>query len=225
MGTALKPRVPEHARQTVAPQLDEILDFCGREPVERVFLEDVARRGLGRFAALRRDGQLSALCHVGANVVPSGNGCEAFAAVVARGRPRMVIGEEKAVGELWNEAEDAMPEPREDRPGQPVYVLERAPAPGETGCARPASKTSTCYCRRAGRLITKRSGSTRSPAIPRAFAGAPRLRSARVVRGSGLRTARSSSRLRRQRGRLLPSCSSRCGLIRRCGIRGTRSGG
>ena len=35
------------------PSLEEILDFCAREPIERVFLEDVARRGLGRFAALR----------------------------------------------------------------------------------------------------------------------------------------------------------------------------
>ena len=45
----------------------------------------------------------------------------------------MVIGEETAVGELWSEAEDAMSEPREDRPGQPVYVLEQPPASGETG--------------------------------------------------------------------------------------------
>jgi uncharacterized protein len=121
------------AERTFAPELDEILAFCSRDPVERVFLEDVARRGLGRFAALRRDGQVSALCHVGANVVPSGTNCREFAAVVARGRPRMVIGEEGAVGELWNAAEAAMPEPREDRPGQPVYVLDEVPAPGGTG--------------------------------------------------------------------------------------------
>jgi uncharacterized protein len=121
------------AERTFAPELDEILAFCSRDPVERVFLEDVARRGLGRFAALRRDGQVSALCHVGANVVPSGTNCGEFAAVVARGRPRMVIGEEGAVGELWNAAEAAMPEPREDRPGQPVYVLDEVPAPGGTG--------------------------------------------------------------------------------------------
>jgi predicted GNAT family acetyltransferase len=45
----------------------------------------------------------------------------------------MVIGEERAVGELWSAAGEAMPEPREDRPGQPVYVLDDAPAPGDTG--------------------------------------------------------------------------------------------
>ena len=45
----------------------------------------------------------------------------------------MVIGEESAVGELWDEARSKMPTPREDRPGQPVYVIEQVPEPGETG--------------------------------------------------------------------------------------------
>jgi ribosomal protein S18 acetylase RimI-like enzyme len=121
------------AERTFAPELDEILGFCAREPVERVFLADVARRGLGRFSAVRRNGRLVALCHVGANVVPSGEGCGVFARAVARGRPRMVIGEERAVSELWEAVEEAMPEPREDRPGQPVYVLDQPPEPGGTG--------------------------------------------------------------------------------------------
>jgi len=76
---------------------------------------------------------LIALCHIGANVVPSGERCGAFAAAAARGQARMIIGEERAVGELWGGAVDAMPRPRDDRPGQPVYVLETAPVPGETG--------------------------------------------------------------------------------------------
>ncbi|MDE3024831.1 MAG: DUF4081 domain-containing protein, partial [Acidobacteriota bacterium] len=100
----------------VDPSLDEILAFCAEEPVERVFLEDIARRGLGRFSALAERGRLSALCHVGANVVPSGAGCAAFAAAVVRGRPRMIIGEEQAVDELWSEAASVMPRPRDDRP-------------------------------------------------------------------------------------------------------------
>ena len=46
------------------------------DPVERVFLEDVARRGLGRFLAVANGyDELSALCHAGANLVPSGVGC------------------------------------------------------------------------------------------------------------------------------------------------------
>ena len=115
------------------PSLDEILAFCAEDPVERVFLEDVARRGLGRFTALSRDGGLAALCHVGSNVVPSGSGCEAFADVAAAGSARMLIGEEEAVTQLWDSAQKRLPEPREDRPGQPVYVLGELPEPGDTG--------------------------------------------------------------------------------------------
>ena len=113
--------------------LDEILAFCAEEPVERVFLEDIARRGLGRFYALGGGDRLSALCHVGANVVPSGAGCDAFAPAVVRGKPRMIIGEERAVDELWSAAELHMPRPRDDRSGQPVYVIEQPPEPGGTG--------------------------------------------------------------------------------------------
>ncbi len=118
---------------TVEPTLQQILDFCAEDPVERVFLEDVARRGLGRFAGVSSNGRLSALCHLGANVVPSGDGCGVFARIAAGGRARMVIGEERAVGELWAQAARRMPAPREDRPGQPVYVLDDVPEPGGTG--------------------------------------------------------------------------------------------
>jgi uncharacterized protein len=117
----------------VAPRLEQILAFCAEDPVERVFLEDIARRGLGRFTALERDGRLTALCHVGANVVPSGTGCAAFAEATARGQARMLIGEERAVGELWESVRRRMPRPRDDRPGQPVYALREAPEPGGTG--------------------------------------------------------------------------------------------
>jgi predicted GNAT family acetyltransferase len=44
----------------------------------------------------------------------------------------MIIGEERAVDELWEAVHRRMPEPRDDRPGQPVYALEQAPEPGET---------------------------------------------------------------------------------------------
>jgi ribosomal protein S18 acetylase RimI-like enzyme len=123
---------------TVTPTLDQVLAFCAEEPVERVFLEDIARRGLGRFSAVAEpDGRLMALCHVGANVVPSGRGCAAFADAAAHGGARMMIGEEQAVGELWEAAQPRMPRPRDDRPGQPVYALRESPDPGETGL-RPA---------------------------------------------------------------------------------------
>jgi uncharacterized protein len=120
-------------RTAVAPSLDQVLRFCAEDPVERVFLEDIARRGLGRFVAVTSDGEVEALCHVGANIVPSGSPCGAFATPVARSRARMVIGEEQAVAELWEEASGSMPAPREDRPGQPVYALREPPEAGETG--------------------------------------------------------------------------------------------
>jgi uncharacterized protein len=121
------------------PGLEEILAFCAEDPIERVFLEDVARRGLGRFTALERHGRLEALCHAGSNIVPSGHGCGAFAGVAAAGRARMVIGDERAVTEFWEAVSHRLPEPREDRPGQPVYVLEEPPEPGQTGL-RPATE-------------------------------------------------------------------------------------
>jgi hypothetical protein len=122
--------------KVVEPTNEEVLEFCARSPVERVFLEDVARRGFGHFVALRGRGRgrgLAAVCHVGANVVPSGEGCGAFADAARRSRSRMIIGEEGAVGELWAEAGPRMPAPREDRPGQPVYVIFEPPPAGETG--------------------------------------------------------------------------------------------
>jgi ribosomal protein S18 acetylase RimI-like enzyme len=115
------------------PALEQILAFCAEDPVERVFLEDVARRRLGRFTAFAEEGALTALCHVGANVVPSGQECGRFADAAARGRARMVIGDERAVTELWDVLRGLMPAPRDDRPGQPVYAISTPPAAGETG--------------------------------------------------------------------------------------------
>jgi uncharacterized protein len=111
----------------VTPTLEQILEFCARDPIERVFLEDAARRGFARFRAVERAGKLDALCYFGANVVPSGDGCQAFADEVSRRATRMIIGDERAVGELWEDARAGMPRPREDRPGQPVYVIDSAP--------------------------------------------------------------------------------------------------
>jgi ribosomal protein S18 acetylase RimI-like enzyme len=116
----------------VEPTREQILRYCSEDPVERVFLEDVARRGLGRFSGVTGDGALVALCHTGANIVPSGHGCAAFADVAVRAHARMVIGEAGAVSELWEAARRKLPKPREDRPGQPVYAMSTAPAPGHT---------------------------------------------------------------------------------------------
>jgi uncharacterized protein len=58
--------------------------------------------------------------------------------VAARDRARMLIGDGLAAAELWAEARRRMPRPRDDRPGQPVYVMDEAPEPGATGL-RPAN--------------------------------------------------------------------------------------
>jgi ribosomal protein S18 acetylase RimI-like enzyme len=119
------------------PRLSQILEFCAEDPIERVFLADVARRGLGRFAALREGGRIVAICHVGANLVPSGEATAAFAELAGRSGARMLVGEERAVSELWEAARGLLPAPLEDRPGQPVYVLDEPPPPGESSI-RPA---------------------------------------------------------------------------------------
>jgi len=119
--------------QLCDPTLEQVLEFCGRDPIERVFLEDVARRGLGRFlAAEGEDKRLVSLCHLGANLVPSGFGCGVFADAASGTASKMIIGDERAVGELWRDAEARMPHPRADRPGQPVYAIAEPPATGRT---------------------------------------------------------------------------------------------
>ncbi len=117
----------------IEPRLEQILEFCAVDPVERVFLEDVARRRLGKFSAFADNGRLTALCHVGANVIPSGAGCGRFAHAASRGRARMIIGDERAVDELWDDLAGLMPAPRNDRPGQPVYAISEPPPPGDSG--------------------------------------------------------------------------------------------
>jgi uncharacterized protein len=118
----------------VEPSTEQVLEFCARDPRERVFLEDVARRGLGRFVAVEADGgTLRSLCHIGANLVPSGPGCAAYADAAAEGSSRMIIGEAGAVTELWDAARARLPDPREDRPHQPVYAITEPPEAGGTG--------------------------------------------------------------------------------------------
>jgi hypothetical protein len=127
-------REDERMGKVIEPSLERVLEFCAREPVERVFIQDVAQRGFGRFVALPgRRGDLTALCHIGANLVPSGEGCGAFADAAARSSSRMLIGEERAVTELWQASRKELPPVREDRPGQPVYTIVEPPPPGDSG--------------------------------------------------------------------------------------------
>jgi GNAT superfamily N-acetyltransferase len=115
------------------PSIEQVLAFCAEDPVERVFLEEAARRRLGRFHAVEQDGRVRALCFVGANVVPSGSGCAALGPTAVAAKARMIIGEEGAVGELWGASRSSLPRPREDRPGQPVYAIEEPPQAAGSG--------------------------------------------------------------------------------------------
>jgi ribosomal protein S18 acetylase RimI-like enzyme len=123
----------ESAIQHLAePTLEQTLEFCAAAPIERVFLHEAARRGLGRLLATIEDEHVTSLCHFGANLVPSGERASAFADAASRSRARMIIGDERAVSDLWDAARARMPAPREDRPGQPVFAIERVPEPGNS---------------------------------------------------------------------------------------------
>ena len=154
------------------PTLDQVLEFCARDPVERVFLEDVARRGFGRFLAVEDDdGALVALCHLGANLVPSGHGCGAFADAAAGGGVeddhRRRAGGRRALGARRRRA---CPSRAPTGPGQPVYAIAEPPEPGEhAGCGRRRSTTSSCSSRSAPRRTRSSSASTRSSATPEGF--------------------------------------------------------
>jgi hypothetical protein len=120
--------------RVIEPSTEQILAYCAESPIERVFLEDVARRRQGRFVGVEdEDGVLAALCHLGTNVVPSGLGCESFVDDARRAAPRMLIGEQEAVTALWEAGRRKLGKAREDRLGQPVYVISEPPKPGNTG--------------------------------------------------------------------------------------------
>lgn len=121
------------AKIVQSPTMAQVLEFCEEDPVERVFLEDVARRGLGRFVGVASNGRVHGLCHVGANVVPSGRGIAPIARIAERSVPRMLVGDERPVDELWTRLERRYPVPVDDRPGQPVYSLDVAPPAAGSG--------------------------------------------------------------------------------------------
>ena len=158
---------------------------------------------------------LTALCHVGANIVPSGAHCEVFAEAAARGLARMMIGEQAAVSALWDAARRELPEVR-GRPARAARLRDRGPAAArrhraarcDPGRSRPSR------CRRAPRRTSSSSGRTRSPATRRAFAGGRSLRSRRSARGCGSRTTSSCSRPRPRPGRRRPCSCSRSGSTR-----------
>ena len=175
----------------IEPSTEQILRFCAEAP-------DRARLPRGRGAPSRRDaspaladgeGELTALCHLGTNLVPSGAGCGAFAGLAAKSGARMLIGEAGAVSDLWEAARKKLPRPRLDRPGQPVYAITEPPEPAGRASGRRTSATSTCSCPSCAAAHHEELGSTRCVGTRADSAGAPGPRSRRGARGCGPRTA------------------------------------
>ena len=134
-----RPRLLECSGHVAAdasiPSLEQILDFCAEDPVERVFLEDVARRGLGRFSAVEARRPARRRSATSARTSSRRDAAAAPSRASRRAsRARMLIGEERAVGELW-EAASARHARRRVRigPASPSTCIDEPPEPGETG--------------------------------------------------------------------------------------------
>ena len=123
----------------VEPPLEQILEYCAEDPVERVFLEDVARRGLGRFSGLE-DGRPSrrALPH-GRERRPLGRGLRRLRGG-RRTRARADADRRAARGLRALGGARGSGCRRRARTGRasPSTRSRRAPEPGETGL-RPAA--------------------------------------------------------------------------------------
>lgn len=115
------------------------LEVIDRDPVVNVFADYRTRltqldpRWLGgEMWGYGRDGALSAMCHVGANLVPisaDDEACDAFAERALRESPRCstVVGPRVAVERLWHTLRTVWPTPRELRWDQPHLVTTRLP--------------------------------------------------------------------------------------------------
>ncbi len=76
----------------------------------------------------------TALCYFGANIVPSGSGCEAFAGETAARGARMIIGQERAVRRpLGGSAASSCRIRARIDPVNPSTSLEEPPASGSSG--------------------------------------------------------------------------------------------
>ena len=121
----------------VEPRLEQVLEFCARDPIERVFLEDVARRGYGRFVGVE-DGDGIARRALPSRREPRAVG-RGLRRVRRRGRRRRLEDDHRRTSgpsaSSGRAAGRRMPEPRADRPGQPVYAIAEPPEPGGTRAA------------------------------------------------------------------------------------------
>ena len=182
-------------------------------------------RGEGSAASSRsRTEAASGRSATGANVVPSGEDTARFADVASEGEPRMVVGEERAVTELWRRCATGC-RSRSTTVPQPVYARREPPEAGRERAACGDARRSR-PARPGGRPRLPRGGRRRRlRARSRALRMADAHRSSRAGAGSGARTAGSSSRPRRRPGRSGRSSSSRSGSSRSSAAADTRSAG
>ena len=174
---------PAMPRLVKRPSLEEILDFCAREPIERVFLEDVARRGPGRSPRCGTEG-ISSPSAISGEPRPFGRRDGGFRED-RRALPAAHADRRRARGHRPLEAaRDHLPGVREDRPGQPVYVLDEEPAAGDSALRTATSTTSTSSSAPRRRPFSRRWASTPMPATRRSSSGEPGHRSRRAAAGS-----------------------------------------
>ncbi|MDT9593853.1 GNAT family N-acetyltransferase [Nocardioides zeae] len=119
--------------------LDEFLALVARDPVVNVFVDHRARttrlqpRWLGgEMWGLYADGELSAACHVAANLVPVGADAPAARAFAAYAPSRVrsvstIVGPQVPVDTFWSNVAARWGSPREVRFGQPHLEIRTDP--------------------------------------------------------------------------------------------------
>ena len=131
------------------PDLPAALEVLGADPVTNVFAEYRSRitqldqRWLGgQMWGYVEDGELTALCHIGANLVPvqaSEQACAAFAERALRQRrlSSTIVGPKDAVELLWNALEPSWGPARDERWDQPHLAISCDPqVEGDPGVRR-----------------------------------------------------------------------------------------
>lgn len=118
------------------------LAVCGVDPVASILattrIEAAARTGLrgagGQLWGYEPDGELTAVCWAGANLVPvvpdrDPRALDAFAALgrTQGRRASSIVGEASVVLGLWERLAESWPRAREVRADQPSFVIDRAP--------------------------------------------------------------------------------------------------
>ncbi len=126
----------------------------------------------------------------------------------------MIIGEQGAVSELWEAAAPRLPRPRDDRPGQPVYVLDEPPEPGGSGLRPAAPADLDLLVPACAAAHEEELGIDPLRRDPDGFRWRTRSRSSEGRSWLWEEAATSSSRPRPPRGRPAQFSSSRCGSTR-----------